>query len=213
DGHRSCRETGGKLGSVVGAVSRGGSNDVADGNRTREGSNKTRIAIIAGDDARLPKVNLPLPIGARGVAGGIAEELEQERAVGPAIECAAHAGPVSTDCLRQHRIVLEHVIAAGRIAGYVWINVLGFDVNAQSAVREDGIAKNGVVGAAATNAHACEKPLAEGNAVAGAGSGAADHVIARVGALHAMSRIAQSRYPVDLGPDQIALNHIPRGVG
>src|ERR1035441_5549360 len=63
--HRADGQARGEFGSIVGAVSRGGGDGIAYRDGSWEGSNETRIAIIAGHNAYLPEVNLPfaVPVG------------------------------------------------------------------------------------------------------------------------------------------------------
>src|ERR1017187_4545791 len=119
---------------------------------------------------------------ALGIACRVGEKLQKERGVRPAVESAAYPGSVPGDRLRQKRVILEHVIAAACIARSIGVDAVGAQVNAQPAVRKNGIAKNRVARAPSTDAHPSVNGLAETNAIAGTGICSTDRVIARVGA-------------------------------
>ena len=173
DGHWIHRDAGREFGRVIGAVGRGGGDDIADRDLAGEGHDKTSITFIAGDHSLLPQVELPLP-APKGVAGGIRKELEAVGAAGFAIQRPANTGAGPADGLGQHWVVLCHIGPGPGTTHGIRIDPKGTQINAQGTVGKDGIAKNCVVDTPVPDAHTRINRLGESDAVA---SGTANCVI------------------------------------
>ena len=118
--------------------------------------------------------------------------------------------PVPADGLGKHRVVLRHVSAGAAAAGGCsQLTPKAPRSMPRAPLEKMALPEDGVIGAAVPDAHAGINRLGESNAVTG-GAGAANGVVARARfALHGVEALPSAADAVPLGPDQVALDHIP----